>query len=152
MKRVLVGLILLINTGSAELNNVKYSKVLHSKTEDIAIKYVRDAIISKEIRDMIGMNIDPITTITNIYQDYDDRKNILYEYTINTKKASNINESMYDQFAIILWEQNLPNLCAVEDLRIAMNLGVGFRYIYLDSNEKIIADMTIKKKDCDNLK
>jgi len=152
MVKIITTLAMLFNLGFAELNNVKYNKTLHSKREDPAVGYVRKMVLSKEVRDLIGMQIDPITKVTNIYQDYNDRKNIIYEYTINTKESLNFKESLYDEYAIFFWEQNLPNICAVKELKEAMSLGVGFKYIYLDSNKKTIANMTIRKSDCENLK
>ncbi len=152
MIKIVIALTLMFNFAFAELNNVKYNKTLHYKQEDPAVKYVRNMITTKEVRNLVGMKLDPLTTITNVYQDYTDRKNILYEYTIDTNKAKNIKESQYNQYAIFFWEQNLPNICAIKELQEAMKIGVGFRYIYLDSNRKTVADMTIRKTDCDKLK
>ena len=148
----MLSLICLFNFTFAELNNVKYENQLKKKDEDAAISLVREMILSKEVRDLIGINLDPITKITNVYQDYNDRRNIIYEYTINTNKETRLKEALYDKYAIFFWEQNLPNVCAMKEMKMAINLGVGVKYIYIDSNEKIIADMTIRKKDCDNLK
>jgi len=152
MKKVFLALLCLISIGYAELNNVKYTGTLEKIEEDPAVAMVREMVVSKEARDLIGFNLDPITKITNIYQDFDDRKNIVYEYTINTKKEKNLKESLYDEYAVYFWEQNLPNVCASEEMKMVIEIGVGARYKYIDSNGKTIADMTIRKEDCDSLK
>ena len=151
MKKIILALLCFASFGFAGLNNVEYDKTFKKKEEHRAVALVRKMVLSKEIRDLIGFKIDPITQITNIYQGVDDRKNIVYEYTVNTNKEKSLKESDYGRYAVFLWEQNLPNVCASNEMKMFIKLGVGARYIYLDSNGKTIADMTIGKKDCDSL-
>ena len=95
---------------------------------------------AQEIRKQAPIQIDEITTLQSAHS---VGKTLIYNYRLSLRK-SDIN----DNFVAEMRKSLKHNVCQNKGMRITLNIGGEFTYIYLSLDGLLIGEIKITSSDC----